>query len=143
MGHAGHFMGGAECRFHLTTYLGNGYLVSTVGEWWPQREIREIHAAALDPKWYEANRHLNGISFDDAYRVQFGFREIWYDRLYETMVFKADSSDECDACPYAMSDVHGLDVKRYKDAGEAQKGHYAMCKRWSKKEVVKDDSRKS
>ena len=33
-----HFIGGNECRFHLATDLGNGYVVSTVGEYQPKND---------------------------------------------------------------------------------------------------------
>ena len=45
MGHAGHFICGHDCRFHMATRVGK-YLVSTVGELWPSRAVREIHAKA-------------------------------------------------------------------------------------------------
>lgn len=40
-GYAGHFVGGARCRFHLSTIVGK-YLVSTVGDYYPKTsEARE------------------------------------------------------------------------------------------------------
>lgn len=35
-GHAAHFIGGARCRFHLaTTVAGGRFIVSTVGDYYP------------------------------------------------------------------------------------------------------------
>lgn len=41
MPHSGHFIGGSNCRFHLATYLPNGYLVSTVGDYFPRGDANE------------------------------------------------------------------------------------------------------
>ena len=136
MGHCGHLIVGHNCRFHLSTYLGNGYLVSTVGEYWPERAVREIHAEVHDPQWLAANRQLRGDYFDAAYMEHFGFEQIGMDRLYETMVFKAKKSDECGACPYTMTDAHNLDFGGYNDPKDALEGHYLMCEKWSKKKSV-------
>lgn len=46
-GHPAHFICGDKCRFHLATKVGK-YLVSTVGELWPERRVREIHAEVHD-----------------------------------------------------------------------------------------------
>jgi hypothetical protein len=35
-GYAGHFVGGKRCVFHLSTWLPNGWLVSTVGHYLPR-----------------------------------------------------------------------------------------------------------
>lgn len=42
-GAPGHFCGGKDCRFHLTTEIGR-FLVSTVGNYWPPslNEMTEI-----------------------------------------------------------------------------------------------------
>jgi hypothetical protein len=87
-GHAGHFILGHRCRFHLCTQVGK-YLVSTVGELWHERGSREIHARIVDPAWFDANRHRLGDDFDAAYFKRFGYDAIGCDRKYETMVFKA------------------------------------------------------
>lgn len=34
-GHAAHFIGAAQCRFHLATSVGD-VVVSTVGDWYPK-----------------------------------------------------------------------------------------------------------
>ena len=64
--HPGHFICARWCRFHLCTQVGK-WLVSTVGEYWPERAVREIHAHCHDPKWFAENRNLKGDYFDSAY----------------------------------------------------------------------------
>lgn len=39
--HAAHFIGSNSCRFHLATYLPNGYIVSTIGDYFPMDEEQE------------------------------------------------------------------------------------------------------
>lgn len=129
MPHAAHFICGDKCRFHLATYVG-GYIVSTVGEYWPERNAREIHAKIYDEEWLRDNKHLKGDTFDHAYFKRFGYEQIGCDRLYETMVFRAKSAaGEC--CPWQIDSGHNEDFKGYNDASEAFKGHMAMCKKWS------------
>jgi len=129
MPHPGHLAVGSDCRFHLNTYVGD-FIVSTVGEWWPERPVREIHAQVHDPKWLFENGRLKGDNFDRAYMKRFGFEEIGYGRTYETFVFKAES-DETACCPFKMSDPSEVDSNGYNDAGEAYKGHLVMCEKWA------------
>lgn len=131
MPHAGHLIVGDHCWFHLNTYVGK-HIVSTVGEWWPERISREIHAEVHNLKWFDENRHRRGDDFDHAYRKKFGFMEIGYNRIYETMVFEAiKTEDEC--CPYRQESGSEVDFDSYNDAGEAREGHMKMCKKWSKR----------
>jgi len=130
MPHTGHLIVGNQCRFHLNTYV-NGYIISTVGEWWPERSSREIHAKVHDPKWLTENIHLRGDYFDAAYFKRFGFEEIGCDRIYETMVFNAmKSKDKC--CPYKMKNPSCIDFDGYNDEGDAYKGHLKMCNKYDK-----------
>lgn len=104
MGHAGHFIGGSSCRFHLNTYVG-GYIVSTVGEY-------------------------------DPYNKGWGnFEELGINRLYETMVFKAEkeSKDDAQCCPYRIIVSEEMDMDGYNDPAAAYKGHLKLCKRWATK----------
>lgn len=134
MPHAAHLIVGDKCQFHLATYVGK-YIVSTVGEYWPERGVREIHAQVHDPKWLDENKHLMGDYFDSAYMKRFGFEEIGAYRKYETMVFKAKRSKEkeCKACIYVMISGEDGDFMGYDTAEEAYKGHLKMCKKWSQK----------
>jgi hypothetical protein len=115
MPHPGHLIVANKCQFHLATYLPSGYLVSTVGEYWPERSVREIHAEVHDPKWHAENNHLRGYNYDYAYRKRFGFEDIGADRKYETMVFKAKATtaEECLACPYKQESGRDLDFTGY------------------------------
>lgn len=133
-GHAAHFICGHSCRFHLATLVGK-YLISTVGELWPERGVREIHAHCTDPKWLEENRHLKGDYFDHAYMKRFGFDDVGYNRKYETMVFKVTGevckTKEC-GCGLPNIVPSELDFSPYNDAGAATKGHLQLCEKWSK-----------
>lgn len=130
MPHAGHFICGKDCRFHLATYVGE-YIVSTVGEYWPDRKVREIHAEVCDGKWFLENKHLKGDDFDAAFHRRFGFQEIGLDRTYETMVFKA-KKEIGSCCPFRMADGRQLDFAGYKEPEAAYKGHMKMCEKWAK-----------
>lgn len=133
MPHAGHLIVSSHCQFHLNTYVGN-FIVSTVGEWWPERPVREIHAQVHDPKWLVENQHLKGDYFDVAYMKRFGFEEIGADRLYETMVFKAqkEANPEYQCCPYTQISGESVDMEGYNDRAEAFRGHYELCMKYSK-----------
>ena len=132
-GHPGHLIVGQDCRFHLATEIGN-YLVSTVGEYLPDSNVREIMAAS------------RGITLDgmgDARRADFmrkiGFQEIGSGRKYETMVFeigtdpKRCSDPECGCGIPHPTTYSELDFEGYNDAGSATRGHYAMCQAWAAK----------
>ena len=131
MPHPGHFICAKDCRFRLNTYVG-GYIVSTVGELWPERASREIHAKIHDPKWLEENKHLKGDNFDYAYMRKFGYEDIGCERKYETMVFKAKRTEH-KCCPWQMKAGNELDFEGYNDADSAYLGHMKMCVKWSKK----------
>ena len=126
MPHAGHFICGRDCQFHLATYVG-GYIVSTVGEYFPDSQVREIFARSRGVV-------LEGQGdFREAdYMKKVGFREIGLGRKYETMVFKSErTKDKC--CPYAQNDGMNVDMDGYNDPGDAFKGHMKMCKKWASK----------
>lgn len=135
MPHAGHLIVGNDCRFHLNTRVGK-YIVSTVGEYWPDQAVRRIHAEIHDKKWYQANLHLKGDYFDAAYHKKFGFTELGMSRTYETMVFRAVKEKTADAkykcCPWKMTSGE-LDMEGYNTATDAYAGHMKLCKKWSKK----------
>ena len=98
MPHPGHFICSSQCRFIMNTCVGK-YIVSTVGEWWPDRGQREIHAKIYDPAWFAEHHALLGDNFDREYKKKFGYEDIGCDRKYETMVFKSrKSGHKC--CPY-------------------------------------------
>ena len=126
MPHAAHFILGNYCRFHLATYVG-GYVVSTVGELFPDEPVREIYAKSRGVTLEGA-----GDERDAYYLEKIGFEDIGFKRKYETMVFKAKPSrHKC--CPFASVDGNDLDVEGYNDAGDAYEGHLRMCKKWARK----------
>ncbi len=123
MPHPGHFCAAKDCRFFLNTYV-NGYIVSTVGEYWPDSAVRKIFANSR-------GKDIEGIGdyFDANYLNEFGYEKIGFDRLYETMVFKAESSDERDSCCPFRAYIRGgeLVLKGYNDPTDAYKGHLEIC----------------
>lgn len=134
MPHPGHLIVARDCRFSLNTYVGK-YIVSTVGEYLPDYEVREILAKS------------RGITLEgkgDArladYMNKIGYEEISLDRKYETMVFTAKKSkDKC--CPHVMKNPRNVDFDSYNSADDATIGHYKMCSKWAKKASVKNSVR--
>lgn len=131
-GQAAHFICGRDCRFHLATKVG-GYLVSTVGELWSCRAVREIYAESRDPKWFAKHRDLKGDFFDAEYMRRFGFEDVGCDRKYETMVFKAGEPCKRKGCRCGLPEIDGseLDFNGYNTPGDARDGHMALCRKWS------------
>lgn len=135
-GAAGHLIVASDCRFHLTTVIGP-YVVSTVGEYWPDRAVREIHAQVRNPNWLAKNKSKKGDEFDYAYMKEFGFQEIGFNRTYETMVFKLDylcDKEECGRCGWPQIVPSELDMQGYSAAGDAQRGHMEMCEKWASRD---------
>lgn len=106
-GHAGHFICGHRCHFHLTTLVGK-YLVSTVGEMPKDNRLPEDGGP-----WHEI-----GLS-----------------RTYETMVFEAGKPCAHKGCGCGLPEISGqeLDFLPYRDAASATAGHLKLCKKWSAK----------
>ena len=127
MPHPGHFICSKDCKFFLNTYVG-GYIVSTVGEYLPDEGVREIFAETrgIQLKGKGDNRLAD-------YMKKIGYEEIGCDRKYETMVFPAHKSKH-GCCPYEASDYGDLDSDGYNTPDGAFKGHYAMCRKWAKKD---------
>jgi hypothetical protein len=97
-GNAGHLCVGHLCRFHLTTAV-NGYLVSTVGEYFPSgaKKMETIGAG------------------DDAF--------------FETMVFSWKQGARCECgcglpSPDSFSEIY---CSRYATPGLANAGHMEAC----------------
>ena len=121
MPHPAHLIISRRCEFVLATYVGK-YIVSTVGEYWPDRIIREIHAEVHDPKWFSENKHLQGDYFNNAYFKKFGYEQIGANRIYETMVFKAKKS-KSKCCAYTIISGKSIDFDGYNTPEKAFKGH--------------------
>lgn len=121
MPHAGHLIIGNKCQFHLATAI-NGYLISTVGEYVPDSVVRAI---------LRRSRGRETSLRGDAEERDFGFEEIGYGRLYETMVFHATPTDEPNSCcPYRMASPVELDMGAYNTPEAAYRGHLAMVQKW-------------
>lgn len=127
MPHAGHLIVGNDCRFHLATRIGK-WIVSTVGEYIPDSEVRELLARTRGVK-------LEGMGDNRLadYMKKVGYEEIGLNRKYETMVFRAKRAKDC--CPWRMKQGNELDMAGYNDPTKAYKGHFRMCEKWAAKEV--------
>ena len=122
-----HLIVSNDCRFHLATLVGK-YIVSTVGEWLPDSEVREIFAETKGIT-------LQGRGDDRRadYMKRVGYKEIGLDRLYETMVFEAGDRCAAPECNCGVPNISGseVDFDAYNLAGDATRGHMAMCKKWA------------
>ena len=132
-GRPAHFIGSFDCRFHMATKIGK-YVVSTVGDYWPDEPVRDIMCK------------LKGIQIvaqsGDAKRAEqqekLGFLEIGVGRLYETMVF-LHNGEVCKAkgCCCGMpkiSDYQELDMQGYNSPSDAVKGHMDMCEKFARRQ---------
>lgn len=124
-----HLIVGSDCRFHLATVIGP-WLVSTVGEWFPDESSREIHAEIRGVK-LEGRGNARRADFME----KFGFMEIGSGRKYETNVFRIGeercTTEDCDCGQPLVADWSELDSDGYNLRGDAQRGHYAMCEKWA------------
>lgn len=126
MPHPGHFICSSSCRFKLNTYVGK-YIVSTVGEYFPDSEVRKIFAASRGIAVVGM-----GDAWDSDYLKKIGYEEIGCGRKYETMVFRSrKSKHKC--CPYETLNGRELDFLGYNTAEDATKGHMKLCEKWSRK----------
>lgn len=101
-GNAGHLCVSSDCRFHLCTEV-NGYLVSTVGEYYPYGE-KTMKPVGLMPK-----------------------------DLYETMVFKMSGSRCKCGCGLPDIILSALICDRYATPKEANENHMKYCEEYAKK----------
>ncbi len=126
-GHVGHLCVGHWCRFHLTTHVGH-YLVSTLGEYVPDEQVRNMLA------------QIRGIQIEgrgDArlydWLQKCGFEEIGYDRVYESMVFPAGKPCHTRGCGCGLPEIlhPEADFAGYLTPAAATLGHYELCKKWA------------
>ena len=124
-GHAGHFICGQWCRFHLCTKVGK-YLISTVGEYVPDEGVREILARTRGIT-------LTGRGDDRLrdYMNKIGFEPLGAGtETYETMVFLAGppcQAKDCNCGMPSLLDCSEIMMERYGNAGEARVGHLKYC----------------
>ena len=121
-GKSGHFICGEDCRFHLCTLVGE-FLVSTVGEYLPQEHHHGLPRA----------KSLTGLPLSDG--LSFWLRR----RKYETMVFRAGPACKCGCEQPTLASGRDLDFTAYNKAGDAARGHYAMCEKWAAKKLSDPD----
>ncbi len=127
-GGPGHFICSFDCRFHLCTKVGD-YLVSTVGEYFPDSPVREIYATSR-----KITLEGKGDARKADYMKRVGYEEIGCGRKYETMVFLAGKPCASKECGCGLPAISGseLDFEGYNDARAANAGHLDLCKKWSK-----------
>jgi len=125
-GHPGHFCCGSDCRFHLTTLAGH-YMVSTVGEYVPDSNVRDILARCR-------NIELEGQGDERlaSWMRQSGFEELGHNRIYETMVFPAGKPCHTRQCGCGLPEIlfPDVDMAGYQTPAAATLGHYALCEKW-------------
>lgn len=132
MPHPAHFICSKHCQFILSTYV-NGYIISTVGEMIFPSDVNRI----LKRDDHEILK-LQGDNFDREYFKKYGYKEIGYGRLYETMVFVAKESCK-GCCPYVAKNWSEINFEGYEDSDSAMKGHYAMCEKYDKRPFGEDN----
>lgn len=128
-GTAGHFICASHCRFHLCTLVGD-YLVSTVGQYVPPETVREILATSRGMPL-----EGRGDAREYDWMTKFGYEDIGYNRKYETMVFKAGKRCDDPDCNCGQPAIDGpeLEMNAYQNAGDATRGHLAICERLANK----------
>jgi hypothetical protein len=130
MPHPAHLCVADRCKFYLATYV-NGYIVSTVGEYIPDRDILKI--TRRQDKELMA---LNGDAFERMYAKKYRCEDIGCDRKYETGVWIAKPMEydkECapeDMCCKWKITGDQLDFGAYNSPLPAYEGHMAMCEKW-------------
>lgn len=117
MPHAGHFCAASSCNFRMNTYV-NGVIVSTVGEYRPMFDFEELE------RRYKGEKIEKKQETKDTY-----YKDIGFDRKYETMVFKAKKG-QYDCCPFEADISQELDFKPYNEPELAYVGHLEMCNKW-------------
>jgi hypothetical protein len=130
-GSPGHLIVAFDCRFHLCTLVAGGkYLVSTVGEYFPDAPIREVFAQSRGVT-------LEGRGDERVYdyRRKVGFEDIGSGRKYETMVFKAGKPCDAEGCKCGMPRIDGNELvcEGYNDPASATAGHMKLCRKWEGK----------
>lgn len=126
-GHAGHLIVGNDCRFHLATQIGD-FLVSTVGEWLPDSQVREIHASVRG-----VQLEGRGDAREADFLQKMGYIEIGFGRIYETMVFRIGDVCHAPGCSCGLPKTKGshLEMDGYNTAGAATLGHMELCRKYA------------
>ena len=114
-GFPGHFICGRWCRFHITTVVGEKYLISTIGEYVHPKNSGGSEKAELE---YMA-KNPNG-------------EEIGHGRHYETMVFRAGKRCKAEGCNCGQPKICGDEIafRGYNDPGSATQGHNELVAKY-------------
>lgn len=140
MPHPGHFICASNCQYHLNTMV-NGYILSTVGEYFPDRDVRKTLAemkykfGQITEDIFEMLISKKGDEYDFYYRKHIGFEEIGFNRTYETMVFpavKCLEGEGANCCPWRQKSGESIEVFGYNTPDEATIGHYKACEKFDK-----------
>lgn len=128
MPHPAHFIASSDCKFFLSTYVGK-FIVSTVGEYLPDSEVRAIFAQVRGIKIegkgdYARADYMKKIGYEP-----FGIGD---DSFYESMVFRAMKHPDPSCCPWRINVRESMEQDRYSTPEEAQKGHLHLCRKYSK-----------
>jgi hypothetical protein len=129
-GHAAHLIVGQDCRFHLATEVGT-FLISTVGEYLPDSQVRETLAISRGIKLTG-----RGDARQSDYMEKIGYEEVGYGRKYETMVFAIESyciKNDCNCGIPIPLNWSELDPRGYNSAKDATVGHRKICLKYAKK----------
>jgi hypothetical protein len=124
-GNAGHFICASYCQFHLCTLIGD-ILVSTVGQYLPDSQVRDILAESRGKPLVGKGDHRRA-----DWMKKFGYKEIGYRRKFETMAFKSGKPCKAKGCNCGLPTIDGSEIgfNAYNDPGAATKGHMEMCLR--------------
>ena len=128
MPHPAHFICARDCKFFLATKVGD-VIVSTVGEYFPDSQIRKIFANSRG-----VEIEGKGDEYDYNYIKKMGYEDLHHEGWkYETMVFKAEPMPEngCRACAFKIIVSDSKEEEWYKTAEEAVAGHYKLCEKYS------------
>jgi hypothetical protein len=111
------------------------YLVSTLGEYVPDEQVREILANCR-------NLHLEGVGDARLYDWlnKAGYEEIGMDRVYESMVFPAGKPCHARGCGCGLPEIlhPDVDFAGYLTPAAATLGHYALCEKWEHMDEEED-----
>lgn len=111
LGCPGHFIGARACRWRRHTQIGKKYRVSSVGDYYPE---------------HKSGRETLGAAPDSFFETM----------VFETLPRQVAQNEDC-GC-FEVKSFSEIDRKRYATAGEAQRGHEAMVRKYLKKAAPPD-----
>jgi hypothetical protein len=103
LGYPGHCIIAGSCRWRRHTQVGESYRVSTIGEYFPGRDEKRGTLGAAPDSFFES-------------------------MVFATLPRRDKKNDGCGCL--AVASWTELDCQRYATAGEAQKGHEALVRKY-------------